>query len=39
MKIILLIKNGINKIKGGYEILKEMNYPTSILNTIMNNNF
>ena len=34
-----LIKNGINKIKGGYEILKEMNYPTSILNTIMNNNF
>jgi hypothetical protein len=32
-----LLKNGINKIKGGYEILKEMNYPASIINTIMNN--
>lgn len=30
------IKNGINNIKGGIEILKEMNYPEDILDTIKN---
>jgi hypothetical protein len=28
------ISNGINKLKGGVEILKEMNYPTEILNNL-----
>jgi hypothetical protein len=35
LKHTYLLKNGINKLKGGIEVLKEMNYPTDILDTIL----
>jgi hypothetical protein len=35
LKHTYLLKNGINQLKGGIEVLKEMNYPTDILDTIL----
>ena len=30
------IKKGINKIKGGVEVLKKMNFPTNMINETIN---
>ena len=38
LKHTYLLKNGINQLKGGIEVLKEMNYPTDILDTILSSN-
>ena len=37
LKHTYLLKNGINELKGGIEVLKQMNYPKDILDTIKNN--